>query len=94
MLYSNAVIDWLSVLMNSFWIVGTAVLLASLSYQYAQPQPATLKERLSQPSFLRLVWVGFTFIAIGLAGTSQTLWETGLWGIFVLIGLINIIKRK
>jgi hypothetical protein len=94
MLYSNAVIDWLSLLMNSFWIMGTAVLLASFSYQYAQAQPATLKERLSQPSFLRFVWLGFTLIAIGLAGTSQVWWEVGLWSIFILIGLLNIVKRN
>jgi hypothetical protein len=93
MLYSNAVIDWVSVFMNSFWIVGAAVLLASFSYQYAQAQPASLRERLSQPSFLRFIWVGFTCIAIGLAGTSQTVWESILWSIFVLIGLVNIIKR-
>jgi hypothetical protein len=93
MLYSNAVIDWVSILMNSFWIMGTAVLLASFSYQYAQAQPASLRERLSQPSFLRLIWLGFTCIAIGLAGTSQATWESILWSIFVLIGLINIIKR-
>jgi hypothetical protein len=94
MLYSNAVIDWVSVLMNSFWIVGTAVLLAAFSYQYAQTQPTSLKERLSQPSFLRSFWLGFTCIAVGLAGTSQTAWEAGLWSIFVLIGLLNIVKRK
>ena len=94
MLYSNAVINWVSVLMNSFWIVGTAVLLASFSYQYAQTQSVSLKERLRQPAFLRLIWVGLTFIAIGLAGTSQTAWEMGLWGVFILIGLVNIVKQK
>jgi hypothetical protein len=92
MLYSNAVIDWMSLLFNTFWIVGTAVLLASFSYQYAQTEPPTLKERLSQPSFLRWLWVGFVFITIGLAGTSQSTWEIVLWIVFILWGVSQILQ--
>jgi hypothetical protein len=94
MLYSNAVIDWLSVVMNGFWIVGTAVLLAAFSYQYSQTEPPSLKERLEQKSFLRPFWAGMACIALGLAGTSSTWWETALWGLLMLISLMNIIKPK
>ena len=94
MLYSNAVIDWLSVLMNGFWILGTAVLLASFSYQYSQTEPSRLKERLEQKGFLRPFWIGMTCIAVGLAGTSQTWWEIGLWSILVIMSFINAINQK
>ena len=94
MLYSNAVIDWLSVVMNGFWILGTAVLLASFSYQYSQTAPRSLKERLEEKAFLRPFWVGMTLISIGLAGTSQTGWETGLWSLFIIMSLMIFIKQK
>lgn len=94
MLYSNAVIDWLSVVMNGFWILGTAVLLASFSYQYSQTEPGSLRERLEQKGFLRPFWLGTTFIAAGLAGTSQTWWETSLWSVFIIICLVNFVRQK
>lgn len=94
MLYSNGVIDWLSVVMNGFWILGTAVVLAVFSYQYSQTDPPDLKGRLEGQSFLRPFWAGITCIAVGLVGTSNTWWEAVIWGILILISVMNIIKPK
>jgi len=86
------VIDWYGVLVNSFWILGLSVLLAAFSYHYwlAGEEKRRLKEQLDQPSFLRLFWISFVLISIGLAGTSQRWWETGIWIIFLLISAVNV----
>ena len=94
MLYSPTMIDWYSVLFNSFWILGLAIMLATFSYHYwlAPLENRRLREQLDQPSFQRFFWLGFVFICLGLAGTSERLWEKGIWIIFLLIGIINAFK--
>lgn len=98
MIYSLVVINWLSVLANSFWILGAAILLASFSYQYGAAgengRRTSLKERLNEPAFLRFFWLGLVFIAIGLAGTSQRGWETVIWVAMAVISLYQMIKAK
>ena len=74
--------------------MGTAVILASFSYQYSQTEPSSLGERLEQKVFLRPFWIGIICIAIGLAGTSRHWWEAGLWSILIIISLIAFIKQK
>lgn len=93
MLYSFAVIDWYSVIVNSFWILGLAILLAAFSYHYwlAQAESRSLKEQLNQSSFPRFFWISFVFVGIGLAGTSQRTWETVIWILFTLISLVNVV---
>ena len=94
MLYFLPVINWFSVFINSFWIIGLAILLAAFSYHYwlADQENRRLREQLNQPAFQKLFWLSFIFIGIGLAGTSQTGWETGLWIIFTLFSIVNTIK--
>jgi hypothetical protein len=96
MIYSQTVINWLSVLANSFWILGAAILLAAFSYQYGTPEEngrqTTLKERLNEPAFLRFFWLSFVFIAIGLAGTSQRSWEMILWGVMAVLSLYQMVR--
>jgi len=92
MLYSNAVIDWFSVFINLFWILGLAVLFASFSYHYwlAGEEKRPLKVQLNQSSFQKTFWFSIILISIGLAGTSQRYWEIGIWTIFALICLYNL----
>jgi hypothetical protein len=87
-------IDWLAVLINSSWILGLAIVLASFSYHYwyAPLNKRTLREPLRQPRFLRCFWLGLILLALGLAGTSRRLWEAGMWSLFLLISTINAIK--
>jgi len=86
------VIDWISVLVNSFWIFGLAILLAAFSHHYwlAPQQNRSLRQQLDQPAFLKFFWLGFIFITVGLAGTSQRGWETGVWIIMLMISIVNL----
>ena len=88
------VIDWLSLIFNASWIIGLALLLAAFSYHYweAGQERRPLREQLSQPSFSRLFWISFTFITVGLAGTSQRLWETAIWLLFVIVSVAYTFK--
>jgi len=90
------VIDWVSVLFNSFWIVGLSILLADFSYHHwlAGVEGRRLKEQLETLSFQRFFWISFVFVSIGLAGTSARTWETAVWGIFILYSLISAIKTR
>jgi hypothetical protein len=73
-------INWWSVIANSFWIFGLALLLASFSYSYwvAGQEETTLRQQLEKPAFLRIFAVALALVGVGLAGTSRTIWETML----------------
>lgn len=83
-------IDWRSLIFNAFWIVGLAVLLAGISYHYweASQERRPLREQLNQLSFSRVFWISFILISVGLAGTSQRLWETAIWLLLVFISTV------
>lgn len=92
MLYFSLVIDWFSVFINSLWILGLAILLASFSYQYwlATEAKRPLRAQLNTATFQKTFWLGFSFIGAGLIGTSQTWWETGIWTFFTLLSLYSL----
>lgn len=92
MLYSLAVINWFSVFINLFWIVGLAVLLAAFSYHswLAREEERPLKIQLNQADFQKYFWLALILIAIGLAGTSQRIWEIVIWTIFALLSIYNL----
>ena len=96
MLYSYSVINWPSIIVNSFWIIGLAILLAAFSYHFwlADIEKRHLKEQLARPAFQKFYWLGLTFVGIGLAGTSQKTWEIAIWIIFTLFGIVNTAKAK
>lgn len=83
-----------SVLLNSFWIVGLALLLAALSYHADQAHrlQRPLREQLSARSFAVSAWVAMTLIGAGLAGTSAQWWEVVVWALFALFALFNAIN--
>ena len=85
-------INWQSVIFNSLWILGLAVLLAAFSYHYwvAAVSERPLREQLRKPGFLRFMWAALLLVCIGLAGTSQQLWEIVIWGVLALFALVNI----
>ena len=82
-------IDWYSLLVNSFWILGLAIILAAGSYHHwlAGEHKRSLRAQFSRPSFQLPAWAGFCLVCLGLAGTSSRIWETIIWMIFGLIGL-------
>jgi hypothetical protein len=86
-------INWQSVILNSFWIVGLAIILAAFSYHYwlAGQENRNLRLQLNEPGFLKPTWLGLIFIGIGLIGTSRELWEMILWGVLTLIAIVLFI---
>jgi hypothetical protein len=86
------VINWYSILLNSFWIGGLSLLLAALSYHYwaAQIAARPLRQQLNTRSFNRAFWLAFALVGIGLAGTSQQSWEVAIWILFTLYSLFNL----
>jgi hypothetical protein len=86
------VINWYSVLVNSFWVVGLSLLLAALSYHYwqAQVKQRPLRQQLNHLSFNVAFWLSFSLVGVGLAGTGQQTWEIGLWSLFTLYCLFNL----
>ena len=91
-------INWQSVIFNSFWILGLAILLAAFSYHYweATQNGRSLRAQLGQPAFLRFFWLAIFLVSIGLIGTSQQLWEMAIWGGLALFALFSIfgLSRK
>lgn len=83
-------IDWWSVISNSFWILGLAVLLAAFSYSYwvAGQEETTLRQQLEKPVFLRVFAIALVLVGVGLAGTSQTIWETALSVVLIISSVV------
>lgn len=91
-------INWQSVIFNSFWILGLALLLAAFSYHYwdATQHGRSLRTQLSQANFLRFFWLAIFLVSIGLIGTSQQVWEMAVWGGLAIFALYSIfgLSRK
>jgi hypothetical protein len=83
------VIDWARILANGIWVLGLALMLADLSYQYwlSGERGWPLREMWRGFTERLTTWIGLALIAGGLAGTSTTLWETGLWLLFLLVAV-------
>jgi hypothetical protein len=86
-------INWQSVIFNSFWILGLAIMLAALSYNYwlAKQEGRSLREQLGGRMFLRSFWLAMVLVGIGLAGTSQRNWELVIWIVLTVIALAMLI---
>ena len=93
-------IDWYSLLMNALWIFACALALATVSY--ANWQASAMKEKfrviLGKSGIqVALNSAGLLF-CIGLAGTSEVLWQRVLWillaaGFTLQIG-VEVYRRK
>lgn len=83
----------LSILFNSLWIVGLALLLATGSYHYdrAQQERSTFREQARSRSFVVAAWISATLVALGLAGTSARLWEAAIWIVLAFMSLANVL---
>ncbi len=85
-------IDWHSLFFNSFWIIGLAVIVATLSYSYwvAQASGERWRDQFNKKTFLMLAWTTVVFITIGLAGTAVAWWETALWLVFLVYAMFTL----
>jgi len=93
-------IDWYNLVMNAFWILGCAVALAALSYTSWAASATGEKFRVSvgqQNIQLILSFAGVLF-CVGLAGTSDIIWQRILWIIlgvgFVAQIVMEIVKSR
>ena len=88
----SQVIDWISVLTNSLWILGLALILSAFSYHYwqAETQNRSLRTQLNRPPFLKTMWAGFALVCAGLAGTSERTWEAVLWAVLIGVSIFNL----
>ena len=81
-------------LTNGLWIVGLAVMLASLSYHYyeARRRKRPFREQATERTFRIAAWVATLLITAGLAATSAHFWEAGLWFLLVIYSVVRIAK--
>ena len=88
-------INWQSVIFNSFWILGLATLLADLSYGYwiAKINNLPFRAQIKERGFLIPFWIAVSLITIGLAGTSQQVWESILWLLFTIVSLVFLVNQ-
>ncbi len=93
-------IDWYNLVMNSFWILGCAIALAALSYASWQASATGVKFKvcLGQPKIQVVLNVAGLVFCVGLAGTSDIIWQQVLWGIlglgFVVQIVMEIVKSR
>jgi hypothetical protein len=89
-------IDWGNFFFNSLWILGCSLALATLSYTSWQASSTgeKLRTRLGSPRSQRWLIVAGMLFCVGLAGSSDTIWQTVLWavlGVALLVQLIFIV---
>jgi hypothetical protein len=80
-------IDWVNLFFNSLWIVALSIALATVSYhnwQASEKKTGTWAELQGIGAQKALSAAGVLFSA-GLAGTSEAIWEIGLW---IVLGLV------
>lgn len=75
-----------SLILNSCWILGLALLLAAFSYHYQQAveQERPLIQQLGLRSFGVAAWISLALVGVGAAGTSRQTWEAIVWILFIL----------
>ena len=84
-------INWFNLIANTFWILGCALALATLSY--ASWQASSKNEKmgvvLSSPGYKISLYAAGALFSIGLAATSDRIWEILLWTILAILFIIQ-----
>jgi hypothetical protein len=85
-------INWFNLLANIFWILGCALALATLSYASWQASGKNEKMRmvLSSPGYKISLYGAGALFSIGLAATSDRIWEIFLWTILAILFSIQL----
>ena len=81
--------------MNACWIFGCALALTTISYisWYASLQRKKMREYWQNFIIQISLDIGGVLFAIGLAGTTQILWQRILWVILALGFVIQIVNE-
>lgn len=85
-------IDFWGVIANSLWILGLALLLATLSWSswIASVEKVRLRAVLARPGVQRVLNVGLALFCAGLASTGRAWWERVLWGLLVVAFSVQV----
>jgi hypothetical protein len=77
------VIDVWGVVANSLWVLGLAVLLATLSWANwaASVEKVRFRAVLGRPRSQQALDLGLFLFCAGLAATGRAWWERVLWGV-------------
>ena len=80
-------IDWYALFTNSLWIVALALALATLGFSRWQARQEQIKlgQVLNRPGWQIALNISGTIFCLGLAATSQKIWERVLW---LVMGLL------
>lgn len=86
-------IDWANLAANGLWILGCAVILATLSY--ASWDASTLSEkmgaRIGRPSYQMALSLGTFLFTLGLAASTGGLFARIIWGVLALLSIVSLI---
>lgn len=84
-------IDWLDVGANALWILGSAVVLAVLSYASweASEYQGNFSARMRRPALQAVLYLGGFLFSCGLAATSSRPLEVGLWLLLAVLFLFQ-----
>jgi len=85
-------IDWFNLFANSLWILGCALAFSTLSYASwkASINQQKLRILLNALEYQRAFNFSGILFCIGLALTSERLFETILWGILAILFFISL----
>ena len=85
-------INWVNLIANSFWILGCALALATLSYASWQASVENEKMRmvLSSPAYKISLYAAGALFSIGLVTTSERMWEILLWTFIAILFAVQI----
>jgi hypothetical protein len=81
-----SLIDWPLVAFSAVWILGLAIVLSALGFAYydAQISDERFRGRLRSGGTQLALNGGLALFCVGMAGTSGSWWERGLWGALCL----------
>jgi len=84
-------VDWFNLIANSFWILGCALALATVSYAGWQASVEDKKMRmvLALLGYKISLYTAGALFSIGLAATSDRIWVIILWTILAILFIIQ-----
>jgi hypothetical protein len=93
-------IDWFNLAANALWILACAIVLATFSHAgwTASLQHEKLRKILALPHYQTSINLAGIIFCLGLAGTSQKLWESVSWLILMELivarSIIDLIRKR
>jgi hypothetical protein len=77
-------IDWPSIVLNTFWILGLAAILAATGFYHWQ-YGGVWRRMWRDSAFQSLYSAGLGLCGLGIAALSDSWWQRGLWGALTLL---------